>query len=310
VACPPCPIQDKPAVKQFLVEAKLVDTSKQKGSADFTIHLVTVEGGTAKIPLDHQMTKSGEPKKWLEFTVKDFCTEGRPVGMIEPNPNPSPTYMGRCPDGTPLAVEPPGPIPMARPACAAMPVVPPAPAMIPPPLPPVEATKRPDGMRVMVVARPMAVPPPAPPIPMAMMPPPHGYYVAPAPSEPMGPGSVIRAVSEEGKNRLEVRSAKYVGYHWQGDDMGAVATMDNVTFKMPGCDSLKMFADHQQVAISCPNFEALADCVTKDPCGNLMLQGHVQLTYHKKDRSVHKVVVDDACLRPSDGYLRFEVNLK
>jgi hypothetical protein len=334
-AFPARSVPDKPSVKQYQVMAKLVDASKPKAASGFTIQLVTVEGQSAKIPLDDQTAKSGEPKKWFEFTVKDFSFEGKPVGFIELNPNPPPKYIGRMPDGT-LAVEPPPPMPDVKPAlvhtsrgvfqvvrhlngisleppppptCAATPAAPRAPALAPPPPPPEEAM-RPDGVRT-VVSQPMAVPLPAPPVPMAATPPFRGYYqVSPVSVEPMGLGGVIRAVCEEGKSRLEFRNAKYVGYHWEADDNGPVATMESMTYKMTGWDTLKIFADHQQVAICCPNLKALADCVTKDPHGQLVLQGHVQLTYHKKDQPAHKVVVDQAFLRPSDGQLRFEVNLK
>ena len=161
------------------------------------------------------------------------------------------------------------------------------------------------------MSQPMAIPLPAPPVAMAIIPPTAGYcYAGPAPAEPMGLGGIIRVVTDEGKNRLEFRNGKYVADHWEIDDNGTIATAESMTYKMSGCETLKICADNQQVAISCGNLQAWADCLTKDPHGQLILQGHVQLSYHKKGQPVHKVVADEAFLRLSDGHLRFEVNLK
>jgi hypothetical protein len=252
-------------------------------------------GKTARTALDRPMDQSDKARKWLEVTVKDFSYEGKPVGFLESNPNPPPEYIGRMPGGT-VAVMPP-PMPPAPPTCAANPCAP----LPPPGVRPTDigTVNLPDGSACCVVSRPASVPPPAPPVAMAAMPPraAGGYCAAPVPAGPMAFASVIRSVSDKGKDRLEIHN-----------DSFAQMTVDSLDLKVPGCDALKLSVDHQQVAMSCPLLRAVADTVATDHQGQLILQGHVRLTIHQEDHSVvDNIAVDQAVLRLDDGELRLKL---
>jgi hypothetical protein len=264
------------------------------------LNIMVELGKTQKIPLNSQ-GKEGKPTKWMEVTVKDFSHESKPVGFMELNPNLSPMFIARFPDGM-AAVPPPAPIPMAPPVYTPFPAVPPMSGLLPPPVPapPMDAVKDPEGPGYYApVSRPLAVPPPAPPVAMAVMPPaaPEGYYSCPVPAEPMAPRGVIRAVRENGKDRLELHHSN-----------SARITVDSFDLNMPGCDSLKVSADHHQVALSCEKLEVVADHVTADHEGRLVLQGHVQVTFHPKDQAVQKVAVEKAILRVTDWHLTLEMS--
>src|SRR5262249_26284006 len=130
-------------------------------------------------------------------------------------------------------------------------------------------------------------PPPAAPDVMPYAPPaPDVYYAAPAPTPsmiyappapavyqaapmavpPMPLASVIRVVSEKGQDRLEIHNSSF-----------ARMTCESLNLKVPGCEAFQVEADHHQVALSCENLEAVADRMTTDHQGQVILQGHVKL---------------------------------
>jgi hypothetical protein len=118
-------------------------------------------------------------------------------------------------------------------------------------------------------------------------------------SMPMGPAATsLRATKQDGCACLQLQSGAASGL-----------SCEALSVKVPGCGSLRVAPANDQVALSCPCMEAVADHVTMDQPQHVILEGHVRVRYHYRGQQ-GETSGDRIAIRLMDGCLEFQVGAR